>query len=139
MFRLDYFVIRTQFLQRYVKERLFQSDTFLVHIVINMFFVGFKIVIYHIPPKIFDFAATDLLKVGETVHWGGGALEYMTLDKQVSSKGGGYYTSPPGSSKYGDSAYGNQFSQSDVSREAKDSNKAKRLWELSEKLVGTVA
>lgn len=89
--------------------------------------------------KIFDFAATDLLKVGETVHWGGGALEYMTLDSSVISKGGLYYTSPPGSSKYGDDAFGNQFAKSDVSKEAKDDNKAKRLWELSEQLVSVVA
>jgi protochlorophyllide reductase len=27
--------------------------------------------------KVFDVAATNLLKVGETTHWGGGALEYM--------------------------------------------------------------
>ena len=60
----------------------------------------------------------------------------MTLDKDVGLKGGLYYTSPPGSSKYGDSAFGNQFTLSDVSTEAKDSIKAKRLWELSEKLVG---
>lgn len=86
--------------------------------------------------KVFDFAATDLFKVGETVHWGGGALEYMTLDDGVGSKGGVYYTSPPGSSKYGDDAFGKQFAMSDVSVEAKDEAKGKRLWELSEKLVG---
>ena len=28
-------------------------------------------------PQIFDLAATDLLKVGETPAWGGGCLEYM--------------------------------------------------------------
>ena len=63
----------------------------------------------------------------------------MTLDSSVGAKGGLYYTSPPGSSKYGDDAFGNQFSLSDVSKEAKDDQKAKRLWELSEKLVGTAA
>ena len=80
-----------------------------------------------------------MLKVGETVHWGGGALEYMTLDSSVRSKGGLYYTSPPGSSKYGDDAFGNQFTISDVSKEAKDGEKAKLLWELSEQLVSVVA
>ena len=60
----------------------------------------------------------------------------MALDPKVTSKGGLYYTSPPGSSKYGDTAFGNQFTLSDVSKEAKDSEKAKHLWELSEKLVG---
>ncbi|KAL7447804.1 hypothetical protein ACHAWC_000118, partial [Mediolabrus comicus] len=33
--------------------------------------------------KVFDIAATNLLKVGETTHFGGGALEYMTLSKKV--------------------------------------------------------
>ena len=29
--------------------------------------------------------ATNLLKVGESVHWGGGTLEYVILDKTVAS------------------------------------------------------
>lgn len=86
--------------------------------------------------KVFDFAATNLLKVGESVHWGGGALEFMTLDSSVRSKGGLYYNSPPGSSKYGDKAFGNQFAVTQTSKEAKDDAKGKRFWELSEKLVG---
>lgn len=88
--------------------------------------------------KVFDFAATDLLKVGETVHWGGGALEYMTLDKTVGTKGGLFYSSDPGSSKFLDDAFGNQFKESKISSEASDDAKARRLWELSEKLVGLV-
>jgi protochlorophyllide reductase len=86
--------------------------------------------------KVFDFAATDLLKVGETVHWGGGALEYMTLDTTVGAKGGLFYSSDPGSSKFLDDAFGNQFKESKISYEASDDAKARRLWELSEKLVG---
>jgi len=88
--------------------------------------------------KIFDVVATDLLKVGETVHWGGGALEYMTLDAAVGTKGGLFYSSDPGSSKYLDDAFGNQFKESKISTEASDDAKARRLWELSEKLVGLV-
>ena len=88
--------------------------------------------------KVFDFAATDLLKVGETVHWGGGALEYMTLDKTVGAKGGLFYSSDPGSSKFLDDAFGNQFKESKISSEASDDAKARRLWELSEMLVGLV-
>lgn len=79
------------------------------------------------------------LKVGETTHYGGGTLEYMTLSKKVGEKGGDYYFSPPGSSKYGDTAYGNQFDVSEVSKEAlasDDAGKGIRFWELSEKLVG---
>jgi len=86
--------------------------------------------------KIFDFAATDLLKVGENVHWGGGALEYVMFDEKINSKGGIYYTSPPGSSKYGDGAFGNSFAESEVSKEARDEAKQKNLWDLSETLVG---
>jgi hypothetical protein len=56
----------------------------------------------------------------------------------VGDNGGLYYTSPPGSSKYGDEAFGREFRVSEVSKEARlsDSGKAKRFWELSEKLVG---
>mmetsp|Transcript_13201 Transcript_13201/g.22214 ORF Transcript_13201/g.22214 Transcript_13201/m.22214 type:complete len:452 (-) Transcript_13201:94-1449(-) len=88
--------------------------------------------------KLFDVAATNLLKVGETPHYGGGALEYMTLSNKVGEKGGEYYFSAPGSSKYGDAAFGKQFDVSEVSKEAlaADSGKGKRFWELSEKLVG---
>ena len=86
--------------------------------------------------KVFDFAATSLLKVGETPHWGGGSLEYMALDKDVASKGGGlFYSSPPGSSKYGDDAFGNQFTVTEVSKEARDDAKAAKLWKLTEKLI----
>jgi len=88
--------------------------------------------------KVFDVAATKLLKVGETPHYGGGALEYVALSTEVEGKGGLYYYSSPGSSKYGEDAYGKQFHASEVSKEAQESDggKAKRFWELSEKLVG---
>lgn len=82
--------------------------------------------------QIFDFAATDLLKVGETPTWGGGCLAYVTT---VDTKGL-YYSSPPGSSKYGQEAFGNQFAPTPVSKEAQDERKGKYLWELSEKILG---
>jgi hypothetical protein len=47
-----------------------------------------------------------------------------------------YYYSAPGSSKYGQSAFGNQFVPSSVSIEGQDEAKGKKLWELSAKLVG---
>ena len=81
---------------------------------------------------MFDFAATDLLKVGESVEWGGGCLEYMTT---VSTKGV-YYNSKPGSSKFGNEAYGREFAPSQVSKEAQDFAKGERLWKLSEKVLG---
>jgi hypothetical protein len=52
---------------------------------------------------------------------------------------GEYYNSPPGSSKYGNAAFGNQFIVAPVSKEAQDDAEAKKLWELSEKLVGISA
>lgn len=85
--------------------------------------------------QLFDFAATDLLKVGESPAWGGGCLEYMTT---LETKGL-YYTSPPGSVKYGDAAYGNQFCPATVSTEAQDAAKAQRLWDLTAKELGIPA
>jgi protochlorophyllide reductase len=87
--------------------------------------------------KVFNIAVTNLLKVGEAMHYGGGALEYMTLSPKVL--GGAYYYSEPGSSKFGNDAFRKQFDISKVSKEARASNdkgRAKRFWELSEKLVG---
>eukprot|EP00550_Attheya_septentrionalis_P000506 CAMPEP_0198282228 /NCGR_PEP_ID=MMETSP1449-20131203/2072_1 /TAXON_ID=420275 /ORGANISM="Attheya septentrionalis, Strain CCMP2084" /LENGTH=441 /DNA_ID=CAMNT_0043978393 /DNA_START=140 /DNA_END=1465 /DNA_ORIENTATION=+ len=74
-------------------------------------------------------------EVGETSHWGGGALEYVATSPQVANQGGTYFLAPPGSSKYGDAAYGREFKVAQVSKEAQDDSKAKRLWELSETLV----
>ena len=67
----------------------------------------------------------------------------MTLSTKVGeTKGGLYYSSPPGLSKYGNDAFGKHFNVGEVGKEAQraiiDDNggKAKRFWELSEKLVG---
>jgi protochlorophyllide reductase len=85
--------------------------------------------------KVFDFAVTKLAKVGETPEWGGAALAYMTT---VDTRGD-YYNSPPGSSKYGNEALGREFTINPTSKEAQDDAEAKKLWELSEKLVGITA
>lgn len=82
--------------------------------------------------KVFDFAATDLFKVGETPNWGGGCLAYTTT---VRTRGL-FYSSAPGSSQYGDAAFGSQFKPFDISKEAQDDAKAKLLWELSAKELG---
>jgi hypothetical protein len=52
---------------------------------------------------------------------------------------GEYYNSDPGSSKYGDAAYGDQFTVFPASKEARDDEKARRLWELTEKALGLAA
>mmetsp|Transcript_9672 Transcript_9672/g.20856 ORF Transcript_9672/g.20856 Transcript_9672/m.20856 type:complete len:407 (-) Transcript_9672:150-1370(-) len=90
--------------------------------------------------KVFDFAATDLFRVGETPAWGGGCLSYMvTKTVDAARDGGAFYSSPPGSSKFGDAAYGNQFNGPfPISVEAQDNAKAKLLWELSERELGIV-
>ena len=62
-------------------------------------------------------------------------MAYMTT---VQSRGE-FWNSDPGSSKYGDAAYGKQFTISEISKEAKDDNKGRKLWTLSEKLVGISA
>jgi protochlorophyllide reductase len=82
--------------------------------------------------SLFGVLATNVLKVAESPEWGGAALVYMT---SVNSQGE-YYNSPPGSSKYGLSAFGREFSIDSVSKEAQHDDKGKKLWELSEKLVG---
>jgi hypothetical protein len=76
-----------------------------------------------------------LFKVGETPTWGGGCITYM-VDSDNTATAGQYYSSAPGSSKYGDDAYGKQFTIEQVSDEAQDNNKARELWDLSEKLLG---
>lgn len=70
--------------------------------------------------------------MGETPEWGGKALAYMT----TVNTSGVYYSSAPGSSKYGEAAFGNQFAPSSVSKEAQDDDKCKRLWELTEQILG---
>ena len=71
--------------------------------------------------------------MAETPEWGGGCLDYMVTNVDTRAE---FWNSEPGSSKYGDAAYGKQFTVSNVSNEAKDDAKAKKLWELSEVLVG---
>lgn len=86
---------------------------------------------YH--PKAFGFIVEKVARVAETPEWGGGCLEYLVTNVDTRAA---FWNSDPGSSKYGDAAYGKQFTVSDISKEAKDDAKAKKLWELSEILVG---
>jgi protochlorophyllide reductase len=66
---------------------------------------------------------------------GGASLVYMATSPNTNTQGN-YYVSPPGSSKYGEEAFGREFMVGPVSKEAQDDAKAKKLWELSETLVG---
>jgi protochlorophyllide reductase len=125
------------FFCRELQRRLSASDT-TKGITVNSFSPGLitstGLFRYQSPffSSIFGMLATNVLKVAESPEWGGAALAYMTT---VNTKGE-YYNSPPGSSKYEDAAFGREFTIDSVSKEAQDNNKGKRLWELSEKLVG---
>ncbi|KAI2503523.1 enoyl-(acyl carrier protein) reductase [Fragilaria crotonensis] len=104
-------------------------------IVVNAFTPGLIVStgLFRDQPKLFTkVSETTVSCIGETPEWGGSALAYMT---GVTTKGQ-YYFSPPGSSKYGDAAFGNQFAPASPSIEAQDDAKGKRLWDLSAKLVG---
>ena len=89
--------------------------------------------------KIFNVAATNILKVAESPQYGGAALAYMTT---VDSTKGEFYDSPPGTSYKYDSkndfsgAFGKEFNVVQVSKEGRDAQKGRELWRLSEKLVG---
>jgi protochlorophyllide reductase len=90
--------------------------------------------------SVFNVAVSSIFKVGETPEYGGAALAYMTM---VDSTKGEFYDSPPGTSnKYASDkndykgAFGNEFNLAQVSKEAKDEQKGRELWKLSEKLVG---
>jgi protochlorophyllide reductase len=123
---------------RELQRRLGASDT-TKNIVVNSFSPGlitstgfFR---YQNPvfSSIFNVVATNVLKVAETPQYGGAALAYMTT---VESRGE-FWDSPPGTSyKSGNAAFGKEFNVSPVSKEGKVDAKAKKLWELSEKLVG---
>lgn len=52
----------------------------------------------------------------------------------VDSKGQ-YWNSAPGSSKFGDAAFGREFTTFEPSKESQDDTKAKKLWELTDKLL----
>ena len=62
----------------------------------------------------------------------------MALDQTVGRMGGLYYSAAPGSSKYGDEAFGKEFARAEVSVEARDDTKARKLWDLSTHLIEAV-
>ena len=76
--------------------------------------------------------------VAETPEWGGASLAYMVTSEDTKTRGE-FYTAPPGSSKYGNDAFGREFAVATISKEAQDDAKAIKLWDLSEKLVGIKA
>ena len=65
-------------------------------------------------------------------------MAYMATSDDTRTQGE-FWTAPPGSSKYGNDAFGREFCAATVSKEGQDDAKAIKLWDLSEKLVGIKA
>jgi len=78
--------------------------------------------------SLFDFAASDLFHVTETVEFGGSCIAYMALSKDLDGKGGLWFNAvEPGRPK---------FEQLQPSTEARDTAKARELYDKTMKLVG---
>ena len=82
---------------------------------------------------LFGFFANNVLRVAETPEWGGAALAYLALMPEPGT--GQFFGAPPGASKDGVRAFGTTFVAGPPSREARDDELAKELWELSEKVT----
>ena len=73
------------------------------------------------------YGITQKLGVGETNDFAGSALAYLAVDPALNGKTGGWYDALPLGK--------HSLAKHAASVEAQDTAKAKRLWELSEKLV----
>ncbi|CAM9622218.1 unnamed protein product [Chrysoparadoxa australica] len=76
--------------------------------------------------SLFGFAATNLLKVAASVSQGGDTLVEMATSEP---KGGAFLATQPGKP-------GSAFEVREVSKEAQDTQKGEKLWQLSSELVG---
>jgi len=77
---------------------------------------------------LFDFIVYNVAHVAETVDFGGGCLVTMAVGPQLEGKGAEFWSnSKPGQ---------HTFEKVEVSKEAQDAAKARRLWELSARAVG---
>jgi len=84
--------------------------------------------------KVFDFATNDVFHVAETVSGGGDCLVFMLTDPSLGGDRGGLYynnTLSPGTPPTG-----HAFVPTESSKESTDVDEARRLWSLSESLVG---
>mmetsp|Transcript_3445 Transcript_3445/g.4688 ORF Transcript_3445/g.4688 Transcript_3445/m.4688 type:complete len:323 (-) Transcript_3445:261-1229(-) len=78
--------------------------------------------------KLFDFAASDVFRVTETVDFGGACIVYMALSPELENVGGKWYNAvQPGKPV---------FEELLPSKEARDEGKAARLFDISSNLVG---
>ena len=77
---------------------------------------------------LFDFAVYNLIKVGETVSFGGDCLVTMATGEELEGKQGVFWSnSKPGK---------HVFEEVGVSKEAQNDQEAAKLWALSAKAVG---
>lgn len=72
-----------------------------------------------------------ITNAGTTPSVGGDTLVYMAESPELEETMGKFYATPPGQPRA-------LFGEQKVSKEAQDDQKAKRLWELSEKLLDKV-
>mmetsp|Transcript_30627 Transcript_30627/g.74632 ORF Transcript_30627/g.74632 Transcript_30627/m.74632 type:complete len:144 (-) Transcript_30627:134-565(-) len=78
--------------------------------------------------QIFDFAATNIFHVTETVDFGGACIAYMAVSKDLDNVGGKWYNAiQPGEPK---------LEELQPSAEAQDTKKARKLFDRSADLVG---
>ena len=80
---------------------------------------------------IFNFFALRVLGVATTIAEGGNCLVYMVEAPELEDKSAAFLATPPGKPK-------DLFSSQKVSEEAADTDKARRFWDLSEKLLAKV-
>jgi len=76
---------------------------------------------------VFSFAVNNIFRVGETVDFGGSCLIKMAVGSDLEDQSGVFWAnSKPGK---------HTFEQVEVSKEARDDYKAKKLWSLSRQAV----
>ena len=75
---------------------------------------------------LFTFLTRYVFKVAVSEEVGGSRLAFMIADPSLNNVSGKYYSSSPSRDKY---------EPYEVSKEAQDLEKAKKLWDFSSKLV----
>jgi len=80
---------------------------------------------------LFNFFALRVLGVATTIAEGGNCLVYMVESPDLEDKTASFLATPPGKPK-------DLFSSQKISEEAADVDKARRFWDLTEKLLAKV-
>ncbi len=80
---------------------------------------------------LFNFFALRVLGVATTIAEGGNCLVYMVEAPELEDKSAAFLATPPGKPK-------DLFSSQNISKEAADADKARRFWDLTERLLAKV-